>query len=72
MPWRESVRPIAVAHVPVVTNSNLLHNNVATSKGLMSDVHPIGARPPVRLDGQERQPAGTGQDNGSELPRMTR
>ncbi len=45
VPVAPVVRPIAVAHVPVVTNSNLLHNNVATPKGLMSDVHPIGARP---------------------------
>jgi hypothetical protein len=73
VPVAPVVRPIAVAHVPVVTNSNLLHNNVATPKGLTTDVHPIGARPILsgwmNNNANQRVPVKT---MVPALPRMTR
>jgi len=45
VPTAPIAKPIAVAHVPVAVNSSLPHNNLATPKGVMSDIHPIGAQP---------------------------
>ncbi len=73
VPVAPVARPIAVAHVPVATNSNLLHNNAATPKGLTSEVHPIGARPILsgwmNNNANQRVPVKT---MAPALPRMTR
>jgi hypothetical protein len=73
VPTAPVARPIAVAHVPVVTNSNLPHNNLAAPKGLMSDIHPIGARPILsgwmNNNANQRVPVKT---MVPALPRMTR
>ncbi|MFZ0816799.1 MAG: S-layer family protein [Candidatus Sulfotelmatobacter sp.] len=73
VPTAPVARPIAVAHVPVATNSNLLHNNIATPRGLTTEVHPIGVRPMLpgwmNNNANQRVPVKTMLPS---LPRMTR
>jgi fibronectin-binding autotransporter adhesin len=71
VPTAPVARPVAIARVPVAVNSSLPHNNLAASKGVMSDIHPIGAQPILfgRMNTNQRVPVKT---MVPALPRMTR